>query len=80
MEHADPAQFAATKTQPFGTWLLGQIKRDDDIGALAKVAFSDRRFPRTGDYKEASKYLNSVSASTEMHEALAEAETDWLAL
>lgn len=79
MEHADPAQFAATSKPPFGIWLLEQIKRDDAVGALAKVAFTDRRWPR-GDYKEASKYLNSVSASCEMHDALAEAETDWLAL
>lgn len=80
MEHADPAQFAATKKQPFGTWLLAQMKREDEIGQLAKVAFTDRRFPRDGDYKAASKYLNSVSAAPEMHDALAEAETDWLAL
>lgn len=79
MLHANQAQFTA-KRSPFGTWLLAQIKRDDDIGNLAKIAFRDPRWPRDGDYKTASKYLNSVSASIEMHEALAEAETDWLAL
>ena len=79
MEHANPGQFEKAR-QPFGTWLLAQVKRDDDIGALAKIAFTDRRFPRSGGYKDASKYLNSVSASPEMHDALAEAETDWLAL
>lgn len=79
MEHAGSAQFAAAK-QPFCPWLLDQAQRDDDIGRLAKEARSDRRFPRSGGFKEASKYLNSVSASPEMHEALADAETDWLAL
>lgn len=79
MHQAHQDQFA-TRRQPFGTWLLAQVKRDDDIGDLAKIAFRDPRWPREGDYKAASKYLNSVSASVEMHEALAEAETDWLAL
>lgn len=66
--------------RPFGTWLLAQIKRDDDVGDLAKVASRDPRWPREGDYKAASKYLNSVGASVEMHDALAEAESNWLAL
>lgn len=79
MEHPNPAQFAQQR-QPFGTWLLAQVKRDDAVGELAKVAFTDQRFPRTGDYKAVSKHLNSVGASVEMHEALDEAETDWLAL
>jgi uncharacterized protein YozE (UPF0346 family) len=79
MEHANQAQFT-DRRRPFGIWLLAQVKRDDAVGALAKVAFGDPRFPREGDYKTASKYLNSVGAAIEMHEALEEAETDWLAL
>jgi len=79
MEHPSPSQFEARKGC-FGHWLLAQMKRDDDIGALAKVAFTDPRFPKEGDYKAASKYLNTVGASVEMHEALAEAEADWLAI
>ncbi|MGE4321756.1 MAG: YozE family protein [Sphingobium sp.] len=78
MERPNPAQFQGKK--PFGTWLIAQFKRDDAIGQLAKVAFQDPRFPRDGDYKTVSKYLNGVGAAIEMHEALDEAETDWLAL
>ncbi|SCW61355.1 YozE SAM-like fold [Sphingobium faniae] len=79
MQHANPSQFASRK-EPFGTYLLAQIKRDDDIGELARNAFRDPGFPRDGDFKAVSKRLNTVGAPPEMHDALAEAEVDWLAL
>ena len=33
--------------QPFGRWLIGQIAREDAIGALARSAKADRSFRRT---------------------------------
>lgn len=64
---------------PFGTWLVSQHRRDDAIGALAKAARLDPRFPLNGDAVEISKRLNEDQADWEMHEALERAELDWAA-
>lgn len=79
MKHEIPSQFEIRK-ECFGRWLLAQIKREDAVGALARDAFKDPGFPKDGDFKAISKRLNAVGAPTEMHEALEEAEMDWLAL
>lgn len=79
MQHANPAQFAA-KRENFARWLLAQLKRDDDIGELARAAHSDPGFPIDGDFKAVSKRLNAVQATPEMHLALEEAELDWAAI
>ncbi len=79
MRHETKAQFATTKP-PFGTWLLQQMKRDDDIGRLAKAAFADPRFPREGDFNAVSKRLNEQQADGEIHAVLEDAELDWAAL
>lgn len=78
MQHVAPSQFANARP-PFAKFILGQKEREDVIGTLAKVASTDPRFPRDGDYKKVSAYLNSVGAPGEMQDALAEAELDWLA-
>lgn len=65
---------------PFGTWLLKQVHRDDPIGNLAKAAAADRSFPRSGDVKAISKRLNIAGADPEMHQALEEAELDWICI
>lgn len=78
MKHADQAQFATKES--FGRWLLAQLKRDDDIGALAKWAHTNRSFPIDGDVNAVSRLLNVVGAEGEMHLALEEAELDWSAL
>ena len=62
---------------PFGTWLLSQKERDDQIGALAKAAAADRGFPRTGDVSKVSARLNTLGADPDMHLALEDAELDW---
>ncbi|MEO7465593.1 MAG: YozE family protein [Sphingobium limneticum] len=75
MQHA-----AHTKSRaPFGKFILAQKEREDDIGNLAKVAVTDAKFPRDGDYKKVSAYLNSVGAPGDLHDALADLELDWLA-
>jgi uncharacterized protein YozE (UPF0346 family) len=78
MQHASPSQFTKARA-PFGKFILAQKDREDTIGTLAKVATTDPKFPREGDYKKVSAYLNSVGAPCEMQDALAEAELDWLA-
>lgn len=78
MQHAAQSQFTNARP-PFGKFILAQKDREDTIGTLAKVASTDPRFPRDGDYRKVSAYLNSVSAPGEMQDALAEAELDWLA-
>lgn len=79
MKHENTSQFEQQR-ECFGRWLLAQIKRDDAIGQLARDAFKDSGFPKDGDFKAVSRRLNMVGAPPEMHEALEEAEMDWLAL
>lgn len=79
MRHEDTSQFVQAK-QPFGTWLVAQMKRDDEIGMLAKAAHRDPGFPLAGDVQAVSKRLNALQAEPEMHIALEEAELDWAAL
>lgn len=76
MRHENSGQFSAGKPR-FGTWLISQIKRDDAVGALAKAAFADRRFPRAGDLKDVWAYINGQQPDGETIEALEDAELDW---
>lgn len=64
---------------PFGTWLVSQHSRNDAIGALAKAARQDPRFPLNGDAQAVSLLLNKNQADWEMHDALERAELDWAA-
>ncbi|NML88385.1 hypothetical protein HHL26_04805 [Sphingobium sp. TB-6] len=79
MQHPNPSQFDTNK-ECFGRWLLAQSKREDQIGDLARDASKDPGFPKDGDVKAVSKRLNTVGAPPELHEALDDAETDWLAI
>ena len=63
----------------FGRWLLSQSVRTDTVGVLAKSAAQDPAFPRDGSVDAVSCRLNAVGADGEMHEALEDAELDWLA-
>ncbi len=63
----------------FGTWLLGQAKRDDQVGDLARAAHRDPRFPIDGGYEDVSERLNKLEADPDMHVALEDAELEWLA-
>jgi len=66
--------------EPFGTWLLTQLKRDGWIGDLAKAAKADRRFPRDGDPDMVRKHLSDNQAESDMLEAVDDAENIWLCL
>ena len=62
-----------------GRWLLSQHHRDDTIGTLAKAARDDRGFPADGDFRAISARLNQLGADGDMHQALEDAELDWVA-
>jgi uncharacterized protein YozE (UPF0346 family) len=66
--------------ESFGSWLLAQASRSDAIGALAKVAKTDRQFPRNGDVAAVYARLNVNEADGEMYEAVEEAEAEWRAV
>lgn len=63
----------------FARWLIAQKAREDMIGDLAKAASRDPAYPLDGDHDAVSARLNQLSAESEMHIALDDAELDWLA-
>lgn len=75
MKHFKPEPEAKLN---FARWLLGQKKRDDAIGELAKAAFRDPKFPIDGDVEEVSGRLNKLEADPDMHCALEDAELEYL--
>ena len=62
----------------FGRWLLDQANRADPIGDLAQRAARDPGFPRDGTADAVSCRLNAVGADGDVHQALEEAELDYL--
>jgi len=64
--------------QPFGRWLISQVSREDAIGALARSAKADSKFPKDGGFEAISGRLNELQAEGEMHVALEDAEAAWL--
>lgn len=64
----------------FGQWLLGQIRRSDAVGALAKCASADPRFPSGASPRDVWRRLNELEADSDMLAAMEEAEADWRAL
>jgi len=62
----------------FGRWLLGQKKRDDAIGGLAKAAHRDPKFPIDGSVQDVGARLNKLEADPDMHCALEDAELEYL--
>lgn len=72
--------FRYHKPRPsFAAWLLAQTGRADPIGLLARAAVGDCRFPKHGDVDEVSRRLNEVGADGDVHQALEDAELDYLA-
>lgn len=67
-----------TATRAFACWLLDQRGRSDAIGQLAKCAALDPGFPRQGSADAVSCRLNAVGADGDLHQALEEAELDYL--
>jgi uncharacterized protein YozE (UPF0346 family) len=62
----------------FGRWLLSQATRSDPIGELAQRAARDPGFPRDGTADAVSCRLNAVGADGDVHQALEDAELDYL--
>lgn len=68
----------ATKSLPFGRWILEQTERGGFIGQLASIAKSDRGFPKDGTPDAVRKRLGDTGADPEMFEAVDDAEMDWV--
>lgn len=69
-----------TKARPaFGAWLLAHKNKPGAVGDLAKIAVTDRAFPREGTPDDVRKHLNQLQADPMLFEVVDDAETDWLA-
>lgn len=62
----------------FVDWLRGQHGRQDGVGELARTVRSDPRGARLVSAADLSKRLNQDEAGWEFHDALEQAESEWL--
>lgn len=69
---------ATATTANFIDWLRGQYTRKDAVGDLARAVRNDPRGGRLSSPEDLSKRLNQDEASWELHDALEEAEGEWL--
>ncbi len=65
-------------TTNFIDWLRGQHARKDVVGDLARAVRSDPRGGKLSTPQDLSKRLNQDEASWEHHDALEQAEGEWL--
>lgn len=69
---------ASITTTNFVGWLRGQHTRKDCVGDLARAVRNDPRSGKLSTAQDLSKRLNQDEASWELHDALEEAEGEWL--
>lgn len=69
---------ATTVTKGFIDWLREQHTRKDIVGDLARSVKGDPRSARMSSAQDLSKRLNQDEASWEFHDALEQAEGEWL--
>lgn len=67
-----------TVAETFIDWLRRQHIRKDAVGDLARMLRNDPRSGRLTSALDLSKRLNQDEASWEFHDALEEAEGEWL--
>ncbi|UNU43591.1 hypothetical protein EAO27_13335 [Sphingopyxis sp. YF1] len=67
-----------TAAGTFIDWLRRQHTRKDLVGELARSVRSDPRSARLSTALDLSKRLNQDEASWEFHDALEQAEGEWL--
>lgn len=67
-----------TAAGTFIDWLRRQHMRKDLVGELARSVRSDPRSTRLSTALDLSKRLNQDEASWEFHDALEQAEGEWL--
>lgn len=67
-----------TATRNFIDWLRRQHQRTDLVGELARTVRNDPRAARLSTAQDLSKRLNQDEASWEFHDALEQAEGEWL--
>jgi hypothetical protein len=75
---AAPNEPAVERPASFAAWLLALKHRKGWIGDLAKAAGADREFPKLGDPHDVGQWLCRSRADGDAHEALADAEREWL--
>lgn len=71
-------QFIALRTGirlPFPSWLLLQQSRQDDIGRLAVIAASDKRFPRAA--KRLYVFLRYYDNAPQLRQLIKQARAEW---
>lgn len=68
------------KDRDFVGWLLGQHKRKDAVGDLARTLKADPMASRMQSARDLSQRLNQDEAGWQYHEALEEAEAEWCQL
>ncbi|MGR4892241.1 hypothetical protein ACIPPQ_14530 [Sphingopyxis sp. LARHCG72] len=69
---------ATATTVSFIQWLREQSTRKDAVGDLARAVRNDPRGGRLATPEDLSKRLNQDEASWEHHDALEQAEGEWL--
>ena len=74
------SQRDAAARPAFGAWLVQQKGREGAIGELAKIAVTDRAFPRAGAPDDVRLHLNKAQADPMLYEVVDDAENDWLCL
>jgi hypothetical protein len=69
---------ATTATRGFIDWLRDQHRRKDIVGELARSVRGDPRGGKLSTVQDLSKRLNQDEAGWELHDALEQAEGEWL--
>ncbi len=69
---------ATTATISFVDWLRGQHARKDAVGDLSRAVRNDPRGGKLLTPEDLSRRLNQDEASWELHDALDQAEGEWL--
>jgi len=75
---SNQARDDGSDAEPFGSWLLLQVRESDWIGELARAAKADRTFPKGGSAEEVRQHLLNSKAEADMLEAVDDAENTWL--
>lgn len=67
-------------SKTFYKWLISQRNRDDVVGDIALDVKRDGNFPKSAPLSEMVEYLNRISASRDVIDALKEAHQEFEAL
>ncbi|WP_229710181.1 hypothetical protein [Novosphingobium indicum] len=77
VETTDGRTLPPAERGPFGRWLVRQPSTGI-LGALARAAKADPRFPLDGDPEAVRNHLRKCMADGDMFAAVDDAELDWM--